>query len=53
MLDVLIAKSTIMSIQRRQQFSGTAAFVPIYGSIWHSSFLHLLLNLISCSMGFD
>ena len=38
MLDALKAGVTIKRIERHQQFSGTAAFVPISGSIRHISF---------------
>ena len=51
MLDVLKAWVTIKPTELRQKFSGTAAFVPISGSIRHSNILALLLNLSICFMG--
>ena len=53
MLDVLKTWVTIKPTEPRQQFFGTAAFVPIFGSIRRSSLLALLLNLCICFMGRD
>ena len=53
MLDVFKARVTIKATELRQEFSDTAAFVPISGSILYNGLLALLLNLSICFMGCD
>ena len=53
MLDVFKARVTIKATELRQEFSDTAAFVPIFGSILYNGLLDLLLNLSICFLGWD